>query len=168
MLCLSSHGRNMSLTFRCFFFRPRTLVDPTLATVVADPVHRGVVDHGGVVGVVNVGNVYVVHCAVVEEAPIVPAPAFIAVTEVAEAVADAAVETYVQTPVAFMENKSVAAPTPPGWSPEETGFRRHYPRTRHPIVAVGAIGPKAGRPNVALGRARGLLIHGQRWRADRN
>lgn len=62
VLRLSSHGRRMSLTSGGLFFGPRTRGDPTIATVVADSVHRGgVVDDGCVVHVVNVGDVHIVH-----------------------------------------------------------------------------------------------------------
>ena len=61
MLSLNGHRRDMSLMCHSLFSRRWTRADPSIATVVADPVHRGVVDHRGVVNIVNVGDVHVVH-----------------------------------------------------------------------------------------------------------
>src|SRR5208337_3091789 len=67
MLSLNGYSRNMFLTCGSLIFGPRTRADPASAAVVADPVHRGAVNHRGVVDVVNLGDVHVVHGAVVEE-----------------------------------------------------------------------------------------------------
>ena len=61
MLSLNRYSRDMSLTRRRHFLRPRTRPDPTSSAVVADPVHRGAVDHCGVVNVMNYSDVHVVH-----------------------------------------------------------------------------------------------------------
>lgn len=77
--------------------------DPTIAAVVADAVNRGgIVDHRGVVNIVNIGDVHVAHRAVVEKLSALPSPALIAVTKISVAVTDAAVETYLLTPVAVV------------------------------------------------------------------
>ena len=61
MLSLSGYGRNVSLSLSRFLFRGSARRDSTVAAVVADAVHRGVVDHGGVVNVVNIGDVDIVY-----------------------------------------------------------------------------------------------------------
>src|SRR5208337_4955034 len=109
--------------------------DPASAAVEADPAHRGV-DHRGVVNVVNFSNVHVVHRTVVEKVSVVPTSTLVALAEVTVAVTNPAIETDVRTPVTVIEDISVAAPTPVGWSPEQTGFWSHHPSTRHPIVIV--------------------------------
>src|SRR5208283_776357 len=169
MLSLSRYRRNMSLTRRSLVFRSRTRVDSTIAAVVTDAVHV-VVDHGGVVDIVNVGDVHVVHGTVVEKVSVIPTSTFITLTEVAEAVIDSAVEAYVRTPVPLIENKPVASPAPIGWSPKETNFRRLHPCTRHPveIVDVVIVGPVARCPEIAVPWTKRLLINGQRGRADPN
>src|ERR1700758_4314604 len=135
MLCLSSHRQNMLLVCHLFLLRRGTGADSTVAAVVADAVDRcGVVDHCRVVDVVNVGDIHVVHRTVVVELSVLPASALIAVTEISVSVTDAAIKTYLLTPVAVVENISVAAPTPIGRSPEQTGFRSHDPCARHPVV----------------------------------
>src|SRR5271157_953450 len=164
MLRLSGCGRDMSLTCRSLVFRPRTRSDPTIAAVVADPVHRGVVvDHRGVVNVVNVGDVYVVHRTVVIKLPVLPTSTLVAFSEVSVAVTDSSVETYLLTPVPVIEDISVAAPTPIGWSPEQTGFRSHHPRTRHPVVIVEvvAVSPVPGCPEITVAGTERLLVDGQ-------
>ena len=137
-----------------------TPVDPTVAAVVTDPVHCGVVDHRGVVNIVNLGDVDVVHRTVVVKLSVLPASAFIAVTKVSVAVTDPAIETYLRTPVAIIEDLSVADPTPIGWSPEQTGFRSHYPCARHPVVIVVGVGPVPGCPEITIAGTKRLLVDG--------
>jgi hypothetical protein len=100
MLSLSSYRRSMFLSLNRFLLRRSTRRDSTVAAVVADAVHRGVVDHGGVVNVVDVGDIYVVDGTIVEKVAAVPTSAFIAIAEIAESVVDAAVESDMRTPVA--------------------------------------------------------------------
>ena len=61
MFLLSGYRRNMSVTQGLLLFRGGTRIDPTVATVVADTIHRDVVDDGRVVDVVDVGDVHIVH-----------------------------------------------------------------------------------------------------------
>jgi len=160
VLRLSGHGRGMPLTCRGLFFRPRTRSDATIAAVVADPVHRGVVDDGGVVNVVNVCDVHVAHRTVVIKLPVLPTAALVALSEVSVAVTDSAVKTYLLSPVAIVEHVSVAAPTPIGWSPKQAGLRRHHPRTWHPVVIVViiSVSPVAGGPEITLAGTKRLLV----------
>src|SRR6266481_5294796 len=137
MLSLSTYWRDVSLALRSLLFMRRTCIDPAVTAVVADAVHGSVVDHGRVVNIVNVGDVHVVHRTVVEKPIVVPTPAFISIAEIAEAVVDPAIEPDSPAPIALMEQKSVAAPTPISWGPE-----------------------------VTLGRAKGLFIHRQGGGAD--
>ena len=123
VLSLSAYWRDVSLTLRSLFLPRRTRIDTTVAAVVADAIHGPVVDHGRVVNVAYVGHVHIVHRAIVEKTVVVPPPAFISIAEVAEAIIDPAIETDSRTPIAFMEQKSVAAPAPITRGPEETGFR---------------------------------------------
>src|SRR5208282_1004657 len=116
MLSLSRYRRDMSITRRSLLITCRTRADSTVAAVVTD-VALVVVPHRGVVNVVNVADVYVAHGTVIEKVSAVPTAAFKACTEIAEAVIDSAVEAHVRTPVAVIEDKSVAAPAPIGRSP---------------------------------------------------
>jgi hypothetical protein len=61
MFLLSGYRRNMSVTQRLLLFRGGTRIDPTVATVVADTIHRDGVYDGRVVYVVDVGNIHIVH-----------------------------------------------------------------------------------------------------------
>src|ERR1035441_10549361 len=65
MLSLNGYSRNMLLTCHSLILRRWTRADPTSAAVEADPVHRGAVDHRGVVNVVTDGDAHVVHRLVV-------------------------------------------------------------------------------------------------------
>src|SRR5208282_1430189 len=169
MLSLNRDRRDVSITPRSFFLCCRTRADSTIASVVAD-VALVVVRHVGVVNVVDVSDVHVAHGAVVEEVSIIPTPAFKTDTEITEAVIDPAVEAYVRPPVAVIEDKSVAAPAPIGWCPQEADFRRHHPSARHPVVIadIVIVGPVTGRPEITVPWAERLLIDRQRGRADRD
>src|SRR3984893_5287678 len=159
MLSLNRYRRNMFLTCRRCFLRPGARADPTRSAVVADPVHPGAVDHCGVVNVVNHSDVHVVHRTVVEKVSVIPTSTFIAFAVVTVAVTNPAIETDVLTPVAIVEDISVAAPTPIGWSPQETDFRSHHPRTRHPVVIVVGISPVSGCPEITIAGTKGLLVN---------
>src|SRR5271157_6110189 len=100
MLSLNGYSRNMFLTCRGLIFSPRTRADPAIATIEADPVHRGAVNHRGVVDVVNLGDVHVVHRAVVEKVSVIPTSTFITFAVVSVAVTDPAIETDMRPPVA--------------------------------------------------------------------
>src|ERR1700732_1117132 len=161
MLSLNFHRGDMSLVCHSLFLRRWTRSDPTVAPVIADAVHRGIVDHRGVVNVVNVGDVHVVHGAVVVKLSALPTSALIALTKVSVAVTHSSVETYLLTPVAIIEDISAAAPTPIGWSPEQTGFRSHHPCTRYPVVVIVGVSPVPRGPEITIAGTKGLLVSGK-------
>src|SRR5215469_6669297 len=154
-----------------FILRCGAGCNATRATVIADPVDGGVFDDGGVIDIVNVGDIHIVDGAIVKEAFAFPTPAFVPFTGVAEAVRNSAVETNTRTPVAFVEEEAVFVPRPVSRRPEIAGLRSQHPGTGNPVVVVVVIveGPVARNPDVALGRERGLFIDRQRGRskADR-
>jgi hypothetical protein len=168
MFILSGYGSDMSVSGCNLIFRPGTGVYSSIAAVVADPIDRGSIYDRGVVNVMNVYHVHIVHRTVVEEASAVPPPAFVALAEITIAVGDAAVETDMRTPVAFMEKKAVAAPTPITRRPQETDLGWLHPSARDPIVisVIVVVGPVARSPNVTLGGARRLLVDRQSRRAN--
>jgi hypothetical protein len=157
----------MSLSRRSLFFWPRARIDPTIAAVIADPVHSGgVVNHGCVVNVVDVGNVHIAYRTVVIELSVLPPATLVALSEISVAVTDPAVKTYLLSPVAIVENVVIAAPTPVGWSPEQTAFRNHHPCTRHPVVIVVSVSPVPGCPEITLTGTKRLLVDGEFRRSE--
>ena len=150
----------MPLTFGSFLFRRSPSVDATLSAVVAHAVYRDIF-HARVVDVVDYRDVDIVHRPVVEKVSVVPTAAFIAMPEVTEAVADAAIETDSGTPITFMKNESRAAPAPPGRGPQETYFGGENPGAGNPVIVVAIPGPVAGRPDVTIAGAKGLFINRQ-------
>jgi hypothetical protein len=117
---------------------------------------------------VDVGDVHITYGAVVEKMSTVPAAALVTVAKVTVTVVDPAIETDTRAPVAFMEDKSVTAPAPIGGGPKETRLRRRYPRAWYPVVigVIVVVGPVAGRPDIALVGARGLLLNRKGWGPD--
>src|SRR3974390_2862594 len=136
MFRLSGHGRNMPLTRRSFFLGRWLRRDPSVPAVIAHAVDGRVVDHRGVVNVVNVGDVDIVHRAVVVEVSVLPAPALIAVAEVAEAVVNPAIKPDHRAPIADMEDEPAAAPSPPAGRPVITGYGNQDPRSRDPVIVA--------------------------------
>src|SRR6266481_5940520 len=119
----------------------------TGAAVKADAVDRGVViDHGGVVGIVDIDDIDVGYGPVVVVDAATPISAGKADTGVAEPIVDAAIKAHVRTPVAAVPNIEAVPPSPIARSPEHAHHRRLHPRARHPVVAVITVGPVAGRP----------------------
>lgn len=166
VLRLRGHRRDMSFASHRLLLRRGTGTDSSVSTVVADAVDRSVVDDRGVIDVVNVGDIHIVHRAVVVELSALPASALVAVTVISIAVTDSAIEADLLAPISVVENKSVAAPTPVRWSPEQTGFRCHDPRAWHPVitVVVTGIGPIPGCPKITIAGTKGLLVDRQfRW-----
>ncbi len=116
VLDLQRGSCDMPFTIRGQFDGPRPRINSASATIVADPANVGiVVDHGCVIGVVNVGDIYVVHAGVVEKAIVIPASAFVAETAVTEAVIHAAIKADVFTPVSAVPKVSACQkyPLPP-------------------------------------------------------
>src|SRR5713101_1955781 len=170
VLRLNWYGGNVPGVGGGLLFGPRALVDAAVSAVVADAGDVGVIDHRRVVHVVNDGDVDVVHGTIVEKASAVPTATFIAVAEVAVPIVDSAIETHDRSPEAFIEDESAASPTPISWSPQETDFGSQHPGSRHPVViaVVGIVGPVTGRPDIALGGADRLFVHGQIGRRERD
>src|SRR6266478_4671041 len=138
MLSLIRYRREMSLTSEGFLLARGTRADSTIAAVEADAI-IGPVDHGGVVNVVNGGDVHIVHGAVVVKPVALPASAVVAVAEVSVAVVDAAVETDLRAPVPVIEDISAAAVGPMARSPVVTDSRRTHPGSRRPVVVAGIV-----------------------------
>src|SRR2546427_1638264 len=168
MLSLIRYRREMSLTSEPLLLPRRTRADATVAAVVADAVHGGAVDHGGVVNIVNGGDVHIGHGAVVEKPAAFPASAVVTVAEVSVAVIDAAVETDLRTPIAVIENISVAEPSPVAGGPVVADSRRAHPSARHPVVVaeIVVVGPVAWGPDKTFSRTVGLLVYRKRRRPE--
>src|SRR5579862_6651307 len=139
-------------------------LNSAIATVVADIVHRGVIDDGLVINVRDVRVIYVIHGAVVVKGSVIPISTLIAGTTVTVTIVDAAVEADILAPVAVVPSVGIAAPPPISGSPEQTSFGRLHPRTRHPEVALLSRSPIAGGPQITIGGNNRLLVHRQRRR----
>ena len=157
----------MTLAVRCHFLRRRMSSDSAPATVKADAVDV-VVDDCRVVGVAHNGHVHVGHRAVVVVGATSPVAPEKADTGVAETVVNAAVEADFGSPVARRPNVEAVFEGPIPWSPEETNFRRECPGARNPKVAVRAVSPVAGNPDIARSWADGLRINWQYRRPNPN
>ena len=163
-LGLRFHGAGVALVHGSDLSRTRRYIDSAAAAVVTDPIVR----MGGVVDVVIdnlaaidvVGVAYVVDGAVVVEVIPTPVAAKVANADVAEAIVDAAIEADVRTPVSVMKAVVTAVPAPVGRGPERAVVRRRAPGTGNPVVAAGAPGPVAGRPEVVVFRRGGLVVVG--------
>src|SRR5260370_8924885 len=162
---LHLHVCRFDVTFacRCLLEMSRAGVDSSSASVVADAVHGHIIDHRLVVNV-DVGDVNVIHRTVVEESPTAPVSAFIAGPKVSEAIIDATIKPDVWAPIACMPDISTAPPTPLPSRPQEARLGGHYPRPRHPVIAIRTISPVAGRPNIAVTGTGRLYVHRQHRR----
>src|SRR4051812_15442922 len=124
------------------------------------------VDYHGTVINMNVRDPDVVDAAVVIEIPAVPIAAFIAFTEITEAVIDAAVESNVRAPIAGVPKICAAVPAPVTRGPEQARLGCDHPSAGHPVVSIGSVSPVAGSPNVSIARARWLRINRQHRRRN--
>ncbi len=154
VLSLRTGSANMRSAQRCFLLRSWPCIRSTLAAVVA---HAGcvvVVHHGGVIDIVDVGDVHVVHRAIVIEIVVAPIATLVAITAIPVSVIDATVVAHLGTPVASVPDVGAFAPTPPTRRPKITRLRSHNPSPRNPVItAVISICPIAGRPDITRGGA---------------
>src|SRR5579859_933593 len=160
VLVLGGNRGDVAFARKRFFFARRPLADAAIAAVVADAVFVAI-DDGGVIDVVDFCDVHVGHGAVVIKVVALPSAAFIAVAEIAESIADAAVPTNVRAPIPFMEEKGAALPAPVAGRPEEADFRSFDPCPRNPVVVfvLGIPSPITWGPDVTVARAKRLLIN---------
>ncbi len=167
MLSLGCDRRNMPLTGSRFLLRSWTRRDPACASVITDTVHGYVVD-GGVVNVMNVGDIYVIHRAVVIELAMVPAATLVTSAKVAKTVIDAAIKSDCRPPIARVESERNTVPAPIGRRPKESHLRGGHPRAWHPVVIseVGIPGPVTRRPDPAWSWTRRLHINRQSRRPE--
>jgi hypothetical protein len=150
------------------FLRGRSRDSPARATVEADTSYSHIVDDGFVVDVGDVHATEIVHGRVVAEDAVSPVAAFVAGAHIAETVIDAAVVSNMRPPVSGVPNIKAVPPAPISGRPEQTDGRRLHPGSRYPVIAVGTILPKAGRPNVAGSGNFRLIVDGQFRRRDRH
>src|SRR5277367_3162816 len=111
MLGLRSHGADMALAgvgallFGLVGFHAAS---PTIEAHACVVVHH----YGRVIGVVDDRGVYVAHIRVIGEVSAFPAAALKPQTTVAKAIINAAIKADVRSPIAGVEQKGAAAPTP--------------------------------------------------------
>src|SRR5580700_8995357 len=161
LLLLHSGGADMLIAIRRHFRFRGTCVEAAASAVEAGAIRFAVVDHRAVVNVVHV-----VDAAIVEEVAAVPVAALVTEAAVAEAIINSAIEADVRAPETGVPEISAVAPAPISGSPEKSDARRDDPGAGNPEVAVGAVGPVARRPNVAIARAERLFVHRERGRSE--
>ena len=166
LLVLRLQRSGLNVTFvHCGALRPgRLCCGATNAAVIADVVDDGVVH----VRVVNDGGVYVGDGGVVAEHPTTPYAADEADTTVAEAVVNAAIEADVRAPITGVPSIGAPYEAPIAGSPKEAGCGSKHPSAGNPKVAVWAIGPITGSPDITGSRADRLRINRKRGRPDVN
>src|ERR1039457_5749893 len=112
MLPLDGRGFHMPLMFRRDFLAPRTSVHSALTSVVANAMLGEMVGHITIVDVVKVLPDDIVYGPVVVKLAASPLSADKTNAVVTESIIDAAVETYVRTPISGMPNKNAFTPAP--------------------------------------------------------
>ncbi len=165
VLNLRGHGRNTGAAIGCDLGRLWAYVDAATATVVGDAVDGRVVhDDCAVVDVRDPRDIDVVDGAVVVEVMTLPVATVIAVTGIAIAIVNSAVEADVRTPEAAMQDVAATEEAPVGGSPKCTVEGRSAPCAGNPVVADGCICPVAGGPEIVGRGGLGLLVDGKRRR----
>ena len=154
MLYLRRGLRYVALMFSSQLFLSSPRLNSTRPAVIGDMAHADVPDRL-VVNVAHIGDIDVVHRAVVVEVAAMPVSAVVSGAGIAKAVVNAAVESNGRAPVARMPVIESGVKAPVAGRPQETGLRSQHPRSRHPVVAsqVRVPSPVTRRPDVARGRA---------------
>jgi hypothetical protein len=120
MLPLRRHRRDVVSTGVGLLPGCGARVDAATSSVVADTIDT--INDRLLVDVVDDGDVYIVDSTVIEELSATPVTAFVAGTDVAEAVVDSTVEADVWTPISGIPDIKPVRPTPIAWRPEEADF----------------------------------------------
>jgi hypothetical protein len=162
ILKLCRHRRDSRAAHGCDLSRSWPNVDSASAAVVG---HTGVVvnDDRAVVDVGDASDIDTVYSTVVVEVISIPIAAVVTDTGVAEAVVDAAVEAYMETPEAAVEAIAVAVEAPVAGCPKRAVVGRSAPRARNPVIAARTPTPIAGCPEIVGFGSLGLFVHRQ-WR----
>ncbi len=165
MLHLVRGWRHLPLAGRCLLFGSWACRCSAGTAVIANAIYRGrVVDYGCVVNVVNVGDVHIVDGLVVVELPSSPIAAIVTATGIPVAIGNATVEADDRTPVAGMPVVQLVVKRPVTGRPKQAGFGGQRPRAGYPVVSNRTPRPVAWHPNIAFGRAKGLLVNRKcRW-----
>jgi hypothetical protein len=152
------------------FFRRGLVPDAARTACIGN---AAIVDDGGVmhdrrihIGVVNDGRIHAHHSRVVSEVATAPFASRKADAHVAESIVDAAVVADVGSPVAVVEEIVPTFKAPVGRRPEETWLGSRHPGAGNPVIAVLAVSPVAGGPEIAVLWAERLLVNGQHGRGD--
>ena len=111
MVHLIVRGFKMPFVVPSLLLAIRTHIHAAASAVITHAIHGVMIDDGSVVHV-DVGDGHVIDATVVVEPAITPVPALVAVTEVSEAVVDAAVKADVRTPITCMPNIQASIPAP--------------------------------------------------------
>jgi hypothetical protein len=120
--------------------------------------------HGIVVNIVHDGCVHVGHGLVVYDAVVIPIRTMVAAARVSESIVNAAVKTYVRTPIAGVPTVDSGLKAPPRRCPQRTHPWSKHPRTRYPVVSGAGIIPVSGGPNIIVSGTRRLRVIGYRRR----
>ena len=124
----------------------------------------GVDDDGLVVDVGDRDAAEIVDGPVIGEHAVVPVSAFVTDAGIPVAVIHAAIVADMRSPIARIPGIDVVLPAPVAWRPEQSDRGRANRGAGNPIIAVRAIRPEAGRPDVARRGNRGLFVNRQfRW-----
>jgi hypothetical protein len=91
--------------------------------------------------------------------PAIPFTAIITASAISKTIIDAAIITYVRTPVPGMPAINAGCKTPVTRCPQETNGRRRIPVTGHPVITFIAISPITRDPDIPVDRTGRLFIN---------
>ena len=141
-----------------FFFCSGSRLDaasPVKCNVILVHNDRPVIDAG------YIGDADIRDGPVIEELVSAPLATGKSDAGISEPIVNTAVEPNVRPPISGVPDIQSAAPAPISGRPQHSD-RRHYPRSRHPVVAAVIVpSPITGRPHISRPRADGLCIHRQ-------
>jgi hypothetical protein len=152
VLDLSGRGRHMLLMREGFLFVRGPGRGAASAAVEARSGRVGVDDDGLVVDVGDPDTAEIVDGPIVGEHPVVPVSTLVTFAAISVAVIHAAVKADMRSPIACVPGIGAVLPAPVTRRPKQTDRGRFNPGARNPIIAIRAIRPEAGRPDVARRR----------------
>jgi len=152
MLDLRRQRAGMLCMGEFLFTATRLHANPAAAAVVANTRHISVVDDSRIVDIGHVDVGHVVDGRIVGKSVMIPVPAEVTDTDVAEAVVHTAIEADVITPIAVVPHIATVVPAPVTRCPERTNVGRQNPGSGHPVIifVIWTPSPITRGPHIAV------------------
>lgn len=160
MLLLLGRTLDMPVPHRRLLTRIGTITNPARAAIITHTIHRYIPDNGSIdIHIADNGSIDTRNSRIIPEMSAIPLPSIITTTTITTTIIDAAIVSYMRSPISGVPPIQSADKTPVTRRPIKSCLRWLLPITRHPIITLVSISPVTRYPDKAIYRAGWLLIN---------